>query len=99
MKTIKKEFLEYKDGAFEITETAERTFSINIESALVHLKEIEQRINKIPLDIEKMQKQKKELTALYNESLQMLVEAKEHYEKEGELKEEFKELELPKVLI
>ena len=89
MKINKRTFGEAKDWAFKLTEVMERTYSMDIEASLLKLKEINWEINTIPKKIEQLEAQKKDLIKFYNEWLEVLEEAKEHY------KGEFEELELP----
>ncbi len=76
---LEKEFWEYKDGQFPLTETVKRTFTIDIESSLMKIKEIDAEIKKIPLQIESLTKRKEDLIKFRNEWFLLLVEAKEKY--------------------
>lgn len=87
-KTLSREFFNYIDWKFTLTETAERTYDLELEKSLVNLKELKGEIDKIPVTIESLEWRKLKLIELYNEWVQLLEEAKEKLE-------ELKELEIP----
>lgn len=87
-KTLSREFLNYTEWKFTLTETAERTYDLEVEKSLINLRELKGEIDKIPVTIESLETRKVKLIELYNEWVQLLEEAKEKLE-------ELKELEIP----
>ena len=90
METLKKEFGEYKEGKFTITEDIRQEYTINVEDSLAKLKELESTYNNIPKQIETLEKNKEAIKKHYQDWLDVLVEVKEKYG--------LKELELPESL-
>jgi hypothetical protein len=50
-----------------LTETAKQTYTIDIESSLIKLKEIKAEIDRIPNQIAGLEKRKIDITKFYNE--------------------------------
>lgn len=90
MDILNREFWEFVDWKFTLTETAKQTYTIDIESSLIKLKEIKAEIDRIPNQIAGLEKRKIDITKFYNEWLATLVEAKENYK--------WEDLELPEQL-
>lgn len=88
---LTRNFWEYKEWVFSLTETAEQTYDISVESSLLKLKEVLKEYENIPAQIENLEKRRESLKKFYNDWLQVLIDAKENIE-------ELKELELPNSL-
>ena len=87
-KTLSREFINYTEWKFTLTETSERTYDLEVEKSLVNLRELKVEIDKIPVTIENLEWRKLKLIDLYNEWVELLEEAKEKLE-------ELKDLEIP----
>lgn len=72
-------YWEYKEWVFSITETIEQNYDIALDNSLLKLKEIKAEIEKIPVQIENMEKRKLELIKWYNDWVEVLNKAKETY--------------------
>jgi predicted transcriptional regulator len=64
---LNREYGEYNEGKFAITETIEQTYDISLDNSLLKLKEINAEIEKIPTQISNLEKRKEDLIKGYND--------------------------------
>lgn len=82
---LNREYGEYNEGKFAITETIEQTYDISLDNSLLKLKEINAEIEKIPTQISNLEKRKEDLIKGYNDWVEVLEKAKEKYGWDTEL--------------
>jgi flagellar biosynthesis chaperone FliJ len=79
METLKREFGEYKDWIFTLTEDIRQTYTMNMWDSISKLVELEKQYNNIPAQIEQLNQNRDKIKEHYNEWLLVLQEAKENY--------------------
>lgn len=87
MEILKTTYADFNEWKFKVTQTVEQTYEMDIEKNLIKLLEIKSEIDKVPAQIENLNKQKEQMIKFYNEGIDVLAEWLKHFGETMELPE------------